>query len=510
MPLATRHQTLFGTKYNGTTSATNLGSPNHLDDLGAQTIISVCRENGDHGGNLGYLYSKGAGGLGPRFLLGSGVAGQTRTGLGFHSSGSIGNPVRAGTVGEYVRGEHLFIAGTWDGSLNATGINIYLSRNGSTSKEVTYGTSTNGVTAVAADAAETVFVGNRSDSLRTVNGDIHYVAVCKGRLSYTQIETVRQHGPFAVNADWRLIFSNGIDYSQYNTRPATITDLSLGRNSPYPFFKRQSIGVVFSAAAALAGAAADVATAAGGITTQIPVAGVAVSVATATGSMTTGISVAVAATVQALASGALSAQITFSGTALASALASGDLTAGSGLAGNAAATANALGSLTTGISLQGAAIAQALAAGGLTVGAGLFGAATGQAAATGQIITGIPLVGAAQAYASGAGNITTLLSLAGTAAAINTATGALTVSITMEGNALAQALASGQITVQIKLDGAALARAAATGALTNVVTYAASASRTRLIYAEYRTRTLQAEYRTRPIPAEYRTRGITP
>ena len=246
MPLATRHKTLFGAKHNGTTSATNLGSPNHLDDLGEQTIISVCRENGDHGGNLGYLYSKGAGGAGPRFMLGSTVAGQTRTGLGFHSSGSSTNPFRAGTVGEYVRGEHLFIAGTWDGSLNATGINIYLSRNGSTSKEVTYGTSTNGVTAVAADAAETVFVGNRSDSLRTVNGDIHYVAVCKGRLSYTQIETVRQHGPFAVNADWRLIFSNGIDYSPYNTRPASITALGLGRNSPYPFFKRQSVGVEFS------------------------------------------------------------------------------------------------------------------------------------------------------------------------------------------------------------------------------------------------------------------------
>lgn len=271
----------------------------------------------------------------------------------------------------------------------------------------------------------------------------------------------------------------------------------------------------------LAGVAADVVSATGALTTQIPVAVASVSVATAAGALSTGIPLAVSATVQATAAGALATQITFSGAALVQALAdgalstgiplladalsqaaaSGDLTGGSGLAGNAAAIAAAIGNLTTEISLQGAAVAQALAAGGLTVGAGLSGAAIGQATAAGEIITGIPLVGAAQAYASSDGNITTIISLAGAAVAVNAATGALTVSITMEGQALAQALASGQITALIKLDGAALAQAAATGALTDSVTYTASPSRTRTIPAEYRTRTIPAEYRTRVIAA---------
>lgn len=250
MPVIFTRPVLVANRYNATTGDVNLGSPAHLDNLGAQTVIAVCRETGDHEGNFGYLYGKtpSASANGPRLLLGTGTTGQTRTNFAAHSTaGATGLPSRNGTVGEYIRGEHLFIAARWDGTITATGIRIYLSRNLGPIAEVTYATTTNGTTAIASDAANNFHVGNREGTDRTFNGDIGYVAICKGQLTDFEIELVRCQGPFAVTADWRLIWSNGIDYSPYGVRPTSEVDLLGGERSPYPFFKQQSIWVPVSA-----------------------------------------------------------------------------------------------------------------------------------------------------------------------------------------------------------------------------------------------------------------------
>lgn len=199
-------------------------------------------------------------------------------------------------------------------------------------------------------------------------------------------------------------------------------------------------------AAALDGSASSIATAAGTLTTAIPITGAAAVVATASGALSTAIPLAGQAASISVAGGALTTSITLSGSALSQ--------------------ASAGASLTTQISLSGSAVAQALASAGLTTAPqGLAGSATSQSSASGSLLTQIPLAGTASAYATGSGNLTTMTPLAGVAASVSSATGALTVEATLSGAAIAQALAAGSLTTTIRLDAAALAQAAASGIL---------------------------------------------
>jgi hypothetical protein len=124
-------------------------------------------------------------------------------------------------------------------------------------------------------------------------------------------------------------------------------------------------------AAALAGAASDVASASGTLSSGIRLAGGPAAVAGATGSLTSGIPLAGQAAAVSVANGVLNTSVRLSGDALAQVIASGILTSGIPLAGNLISVALSNGGvLTTQIPLSGAAVAQAAATASLTTGTG--------------------------------------------------------------------------------------------------------------------------------------------
>jgi hypothetical protein len=160
-------------------------------------------------------------------------------------------------------------------------------------------------------------------------------------------------------------------------------------------------------AAALAGAAAGVATAAGAIDTQINLAGSADAVATAAGTLG-------------------DSTIALNGAAAGVATAAGDLTIEKPLTGAAGGVASATGGLSTGIVLDGDAAGQSTAAGDLSTGITLAGDAAGVASATGALDTQINLAGDATGEATATGEYQSYRPLFGDAAAVATVAGTLT------------------------------------------------------------------------------------
>jgi hypothetical protein len=240
-------------------------------------------------------------------------------------------------------------------------------------------------------------------------------------------------------------------------------------------------------AAALVGGAAAQASAAGALTTAIPVAGASLSVATGGGALSTGIpfagvAAAVAAASASMSSGAaafagnaaaaasgagqLSTFITFSSAALAQALSSALLTTGITMTAAAVMQAAADGTLGTAIALLGAAGGQASASGSLTAGSGLSGAAAGNTSASAALTIQIRFAAAAFMEAAAAAGLDTAILLAGQGAGQAGASGTLSGGALFTGAAGAAALANADLTTSITLTAAALAQAIAAGGLT--------------------------------------------
>lgn len=200
---------------------------------------------------------------------------------------------------------------------------------------------------------------------------------------------------------------------------------------------------------ALAGDAADVASATGALTTQIPLAGAALVVASSTADLTTG-----------------GAAAELAGNATAQAVATAQLTTQIPLSGVAVTVTSASGTLTAQIRLSAAALTQAVAAAALGTGIPLAAGAQGSASASGSLDTGIKLAAQAVAQAAASGSLTTAINLIGAAVANAVASAALgTPGAALEGGAQAQPAGSAVLTAQIRLDAAAVVQAAASGGI---------------------------------------------
>lgn len=303
------------------------------------------------------------------------------------------------------------------------------------------------------------------------------------------------------------------------------------QRNPWQVWK-QDRGLIYSfasggASAALDGSATAQSTAAGALTTSIPVTAAAAVVATASGALSTAILLSGQAASASVVGGVLTTTITLSGSALSEAIAqaalstdikingtagteassSGELTTGSILTGSAGVVASSVASLTTNISLSGAAISQVIAAANLTdTPLGLSGDATVQASATGELLTDIPLIGSAQAYSTVIGGLTTIIPLSGAAASVADATGNLTLETTLSGASIALALAGGNLTTVIRLDGTAIARAAAIGLLSTPATEPVTPPcRIIMVKSDARVIQIQKELRAMLIPIDRRT-----
>ena len=157
-----------------------------MDDVGAVTYGAWIYIVGDGQNGFGFIYSKTPSGSsnGPRILTVDNPSPQNRINFGFDSSGLAQRPVRETENNAYTRNSWAYVVGTWDGSLNATGLNIYVD-----GVEAAYALSTDGVTAITSDASNNAFIGNRNGGSRTVNGRIDDVRVYGGIRSLDWVAT---------------------------------------------------------------------------------------------------------------------------------------------------------------------------------------------------------------------------------------------------------------------------------------------------------------------------------
>lgn len=243
---------------------------------------------------------------------------------------------------------------------------------------------------------------------------------------------------------------------------------SLARD-PWQLFKTAEIVIfpaVAGAAAALAGDATGQATAAGQITTQIPLAGASVVVATASGAINVPINLSADAMAVSSATASLTTGIPLVDDAVGNASAAADLSTGIQLEGSAVGQSTATADLMATITLFGNVVAQALASAGIDTSIILGGNAAGQSTATGDLGGGAAqLAGNANASATATGNLTIQIQLAADAVAQAIATGSLDAPVNLDGGASGQSAAAGDLTTQIQMDGAATGQSTATGQL---------------------------------------------
>ena len=148
----------------------NLGTGNNISNLGSQTMVAWVDQQGTSENNIGYIFSKSEAGAGPRFFINDGNGAVS---FGFNSA-TASAPLRisanAFAYAASIAGWSGY-AGTWDGSMTATGIRIYkyVSPN-NLIESPTYQTTTDGSTGEADNSALNFYIGNRGDGARTWNG----------------------------------------------------------------------------------------------------------------------------------------------------------------------------------------------------------------------------------------------------------------------------------------------------------------------------------------------------
>lgn len=179
-----------------------------LDNLGAQTHVAYVRPYSAGGGGFGYLYGKTGSNntTGPRFYLGAGGA----NGVGFGAASTGGAFPLATSAGDaltYNAWQHL--AFTWDGTVSASGIEIFINAVAVTSAA----SRQNGSGTVASDASNNAFLMNRNGLGREFVGNLAYYAIWSRVLSAEELATVQTSGPLSVPSGLVLLYANQQDNS---------------------------------------------------------------------------------------------------------------------------------------------------------------------------------------------------------------------------------------------------------------------------------------------------------
>lgn len=181
-----------------------------LDDLGSQTIMVYAKPTGSGGGTFGYLYGKTPSNStdGLRLFIDDNAASPKLT-FGASSTGGAGLPTASTTAGTVTYSAWANFCITWDGTLNGSGINLYI--DGTDQRDA--GSLTDGTTAVKSDAADPVFIMNRQGLTREHVGDYAYIAIWDRVLNSTERTTARTTGPLDVPTGLVLLFANDADLS---------------------------------------------------------------------------------------------------------------------------------------------------------------------------------------------------------------------------------------------------------------------------------------------------------
>lgn len=215
--------TITSTEAGATGRYINLGSSAAQDNIGAQTVIAYCKPTSF--AVTAYLFSKcDSTGAGRRLSI------TTTTGkvaYAANSSSQLAAPAII-TTAALTLNTWQHVQMTWAGGLAASGINIYF--DASTAQALD--SATDGIGAIASDAAESVYLMNRVSLDREFVGDAGYIAQWNRVLSGAERTTVRTDGPLAVPSGLVLCWANNQDYSTNAVTPTARSTFVAGGAAP--------------------------------------------------------------------------------------------------------------------------------------------------------------------------------------------------------------------------------------------------------------------------------------
>lgn len=185
----------------------NMGSPAQLDDLGPMTVIAYCSLAASPS-VLGYLFGKAIGANWGRFH----VSTTAKLTFGKDSSGSALTPeAQSADNAVNVTGTAQHLQVSYDGSLLASGINLYVDAGAALTPAI----ANNGSGTINSDAAGDLFLMNRSGLGREFVGKLFYFAQWNRVLTAGERATARADGPLAVPSGLVICYANGQDYSTF-------------------------------------------------------------------------------------------------------------------------------------------------------------------------------------------------------------------------------------------------------------------------------------------------------
>lgn len=221
--------------FNATTSIYNYGALGASHNAAETTFLALIRPTGSGENAFGYVAAKvpSAAVSGLRFYVDHN-AGSPQVAMGFASSTGGANPFRRASP-SITYGRWTWVAGTHDGSVNASGIALYASENNTLNEYDSFASDTNGSGTLTTNSGDNFCIGNRQNSDRTFAGDIALVARWTRKLTKAELERAIREGPMSVQlGNLILCWVGGIDVSPRAITATTITAASSGRDTLYP------------------------------------------------------------------------------------------------------------------------------------------------------------------------------------------------------------------------------------------------------------------------------------
>lgn len=248
----------------------NFGSPDALDNLGAQTIIVYARPVSS-GANQFFFTKAGTTSTGCRMWIDHN-SGSPRFAVGAHSTGTAGNPNTSGTqlTGKVVYGQWQHYQMTWNGTISGTSLASFVDDVSAQSASAHYA----GTGSVANDASNSLYLMNRQELDRSFTGDFAYFAIWSRVLNATERATVRADGPLSVPDGLVLVYANQSDLGPNELAISARTTYVAGALPP-----NTALGGGVTSSASI-DATTENATFSGAASGYVPAAGVTISAVT--------------------------------------------------------------------------------------------------------------------------------------------------------------------------------------------------------------------------------------
>ena len=220
--------------FDGATSALDYGSLDDTFHTQKCTTLALFRGTGSGENGFSYIIAK----TGTSNLLGYRMyvdhnAGSPQLAFGVSNSNSSSTPLRKAAVGYMSYNEWTWLAASYDGSVNASGIELYCGTS-ALRRVDSFATNTNGTGTVVTNSGNSLLIGNRAGTDRTTLGDIALIARWNSVLTKEEINLAIRNGPRTVQpGKLVLLWAGGKDYGPRQIVPNSVTGISYARSRVY-------------------------------------------------------------------------------------------------------------------------------------------------------------------------------------------------------------------------------------------------------------------------------------